>query len=153
VTKEQITTEKTLEESFKDINKQVLETKYTLNLGQLLWVIHDIKHDILNLIPSKPNVQESIVVAITIYHQMAMMHVQIRFFFIKDVFIDGGFGVNIITEKLKVQLNPSKPNPTPYNLRMAIGAILTLNLTCKIDQPIMYSSRSFNYVEKNYNTT
>jgi hypothetical protein len=32
----QVTTKKTLEEIIKDINKRVLETKYTLNLGQLL---------------------------------------------------------------------------------------------------------------------
>jgi len=32
----QITTNKTLEKIQRDINKQVLETKYTLNLGQLL---------------------------------------------------------------------------------------------------------------------
>jgi hypothetical protein len=38
----------------KDISKQVLETKYTLNLGQLLWVIPNIKHYILNPVPSKP---------------------------------------------------------------------------------------------------
>jgi hypothetical protein len=32
----QVTTKKYLKENLKDINKQVLETKYTLNLGQLL---------------------------------------------------------------------------------------------------------------------
>ncbi len=32
--------------------------------------------------------------------------------------LDGGFGVNIITKKLKVQLFLSKPKPTPYNLHM-----------------------------------
>jgi hypothetical protein len=31
--------EKTLEEIIKDISKQVLETKYTLKLGQLLQMI------------------------------------------------------------------------------------------------------------------
>jgi hypothetical protein len=51
---EQVITKKTLEEIIKDINKQVLETKYTLNLGQLLRVILDIKHYILNPIASKP---------------------------------------------------------------------------------------------------
>ncbi len=48
------TIEMILKEILKDINKQVLGTKYTLNLGQLLKVIHDIKRYILNLIPSKP---------------------------------------------------------------------------------------------------
>jgi phosphoribosylpyrophosphate synthetase len=31
-----VTTKKTLKEIIRNINKQVLETKYTLNLGQLL---------------------------------------------------------------------------------------------------------------------
>jgi hypothetical protein len=35
------------------------------------------------------------------------------------VFFDGGFGVNIITKKLRIQLSLSKLNPTPYNLQMA----------------------------------
>ncbi len=49
----QITTNKTLEKILRDVNEQVLETKYTLNLGQLLQVIPDIKCYILNPIPSK----------------------------------------------------------------------------------------------------
>ncbi len=43
VTLKQVTIEKILKENLKDISKQVLEIKYTLNLGQLLWVIDDIK--------------------------------------------------------------------------------------------------------------
>jgi hypothetical protein len=39
----QVIIENTLEEIFRDINKQVLGTKYTLNLGQLLQAILDIK--------------------------------------------------------------------------------------------------------------
>jgi len=31
---------------------------------------------------------------------------------------DGGFGINIITKNLKVQLGFLKPNPVPYNLCM-----------------------------------
>lgn len=33
-----------------DINTQVLETKYVLNFGQLLRIIHDIKRYILKLV-------------------------------------------------------------------------------------------------------
>jgi hypothetical protein len=40
------------------------------------------------------------------------------------VLIDGGFGVNIITENLKIQLGLSKPNPSPYNLHMANQTII-----------------------------
>lgn len=50
---------------------------------------------------------------------MAIIQIQVGKIFIDDVLIDGGFGINIITENLKVQLGLSKPNPTPYNLRMA----------------------------------
>jgi hypothetical protein len=39
--------------------------------------------------------------------------------FIEDVLLDGGFGVNIIMKKLRMQLGLSKPKPTPYNLHMA----------------------------------
>ncbi len=50
---------------------------------------------------------------------MAMIHVQVGKNFIEDVFLDDGSGINIIMEKLKVQLGLSKPKPTPYNLCMA----------------------------------
>ncbi len=53
VVQQHVTTKKTLEQIMKDINTRVLETKYTLNLGQLLWVIHDIKYYILNHVLSK----------------------------------------------------------------------------------------------------
>jgi hypothetical protein len=35
------------------------------------------------------------------------------------VFLDGGFGDNIITKKLKVQLGMSKPKLAPYNMCIA----------------------------------
>jgi hypothetical protein len=35
------------------------------------------------------------------------------------VLLDGGFGVNIITEQLKLRLGLPKPKPAPYNLSMA----------------------------------
>jgi hypothetical protein len=38
---------------------------------------------------------------------------------IEDVFLDGGLGVNIIIEILKIRLGLLKLKPTPYNLRMA----------------------------------
>jgi hypothetical protein len=57
----------------KDINKQVLETKYTFNLRQLLWVIPNIKHHIFNSIPSQPILPKSVVVSVAIDHQMAVI--------------------------------------------------------------------------------
>jgi hypothetical protein len=56
-----------------NINKQVLETKYTFNLGQLLWVIPAIKHHIFNFIPSHPILPKSVVVSIAIDHQMVII--------------------------------------------------------------------------------
>jgi hypothetical protein len=58
-----------LEEIFKYISKQVLETKYTFNLGQMLWVTPDIKHYKLNSITSKPTLLKP---SLAIDHQMAM---------------------------------------------------------------------------------
>jgi hypothetical protein len=33
--------------------------------------------------------------------------------------LDGGYGINIITEKLRLRLGLPKPKPAPCNLRMA----------------------------------
>jgi len=37
---------------------------------------------------------------------------------IEGMSLDGGFGINIITEQLKLRLGLSKPKLAPYNLRM-----------------------------------
>jgi hypothetical protein len=110
--------EKILEEILRDISKQVLETKYTLNLGQLLRVILDIKRYIFDWVPSKHILPESTITSIAIYHQMVVMHVQVRKNFIEDMLLDGNSRVNIIMEKLKLQLGLSKPKLAPYNLRL-----------------------------------
>jgi hypothetical protein len=68
-------------------------------LGQLLQVIPDIKHYILNPIPSKLTLPKLVVASIVIDHQMVMIQVQLGIFFIKDVFLDGDFGVNVIMQK------------------------------------------------------
>jgi hypothetical protein len=65
-----------------------------------------------------------VIALITIDHQMVVIQVQVGNNFIKDVFLDGGFKVNIITEKLKVKLGLSKPKPTPYDLHMADQTII-----------------------------
>ncbi len=54
---------------------------------------------------------------------MAVIHVQVRKNFIKDVLLNGGYGVNIITNKLRAQLGLSKLKHAPYNLRMAYQTI------------------------------
>ncbi len=58
--------------------------------------------------------------SIAIYHQMAMIQVQVKKNFIENILLDGGFGINIIMKKLKMQLGLSKPKLAPYNLHMAI---------------------------------
>jgi hypothetical protein len=65
-------------------------------------MIPDIKRYVLNSIPSKPILLELAVASVAIDHQMAVIHVQVRKNFIEDVLLDGGFGINIITKKLKV---------------------------------------------------
>jgi hypothetical protein len=37
---------------------------------------------------------------------------------VDDVLLDGGFGVNIIIEHLKLRLGLLKLKPAPYNLRL-----------------------------------
>ncbi len=98
----EVITEKTLKEILKDINKQVLETKYTLNLGQLLWAIPNIKHYIFNSVPSKSTLLEPTIASIAINHQMVIIQAQVGKNFIENTLLDGGFGVHIITKKLKV---------------------------------------------------
>jgi hypothetical protein len=87
-------------------------------VGQLLRIILGIKCCILNSIISKLDAQESMVVSIAIDHQMVVIQVQVINNFIEDVLLDGGYGINIITKKLRVQLGLSKPNLAPYNLHM-----------------------------------
>jgi hypothetical protein len=53
--------------------------------------------------------QPELVYAImAIDHQMAVIQVQVGKFFIVDVLIDGGFGIYIINENLKIQLGLSR---------------------------------------------
>jgi hypothetical protein len=66
---------------------------------------------------------------------MVVIQVQVGKNFIEDVLFDGGFRVNIITKKFRVQLGLSKPKPTPYNLCMVdqtivkpLGLIKDLNI-------------------------
>jgi hypothetical protein len=50
---------------------------------------------------------------------MVVIQVHIAKNTIEDVLLDGGSGINIITEQLRLRLGLPKPKPTPYNLRMA----------------------------------
>jgi hypothetical protein len=104
-----MTLKKTLEEILKNISTQVLETKYVINLGQLSKILPNIKQYIFKPIKHIQPVQpEPTCVVVVIDHQMVVIQVQVGKNFIDDVLIDGGFGVNIIKENLKIQLGLSK---------------------------------------------
>jgi hypothetical protein len=71
-------------------------------LGQPFWAIPNIKCYIFNPIPSKPILPKSIVALVAIDHQMVVIQIQVGNFFIENVLLDGDFGINIITKKLRV---------------------------------------------------
>jgi hypothetical protein len=58
------------------------------------------------------------ITSIAIDNHVVIIRVQIRKNTIEDVLLNGGFGINIIIEQLKLMLGLPKPKPTPYNLRM-----------------------------------
>ncbi len=113
-----------MEEILRNINIQVLETKYVINLEQLLKIMPDIKHYIFKSVKFIQSIQlepiqpKRTCAIMAIDHQMAMIQVQIGKKFIDDVLIDGGFGINIMIKNTKIQLGLSKPNLAPYNLLM-----------------------------------
>jgi len=49
---------------------------------------------------------------------MTIIQVQIGKNVIKDVLLEGGSGINIIIDNLRLRLGFPKPKPAPYNLRM-----------------------------------
>jgi hypothetical protein len=55
---------------------------------------------------------------IEVDNQMAVIQVQVGKNIIKDVLLDGGASVNIITNNLITRLGLLKPRPTPYHLKM-----------------------------------
>ncbi len=130
-----------MKEILRDINIQVLETKYVINLGHFVKIVPNIKWDIFKSVKYVQLVQPELVhpkptcVAMAIDHQMAMIQVQVGKNFIDDVLIDGGSQINIIIDNSIIQLGLSKPNPTFYNLHMAnqtiakpLGLIMDLKI-------------------------
>jgi hypothetical protein len=122
-----------VKEIFLDIGKQMLETSYTLSLGQLLKIAHELKRYLwqklklkktqnVNKITLKKQVGSLIPEVRTIAiinNHMVVIQIQIGKNKIEDVLLDGGFGVNIIIEQLRLRLRLPNPKLTPYNLRMA----------------------------------
>jgi hypothetical protein len=73
------------------------------------------------LSPKKPIVvlESNLTIAlVTIDLHMAIIHVHIRKNLVKDVFFDGGFGVNVITDDLWKNLGLPTPKHALYTLQM-----------------------------------
>ncbi len=56
---------------------------------------------------------------ITIDNHMVVIQIQIEKNIVKDVLLNGGSRINIITKQLKLRLGLPKLKPAPYNLKMA----------------------------------
>ena len=56
-------------------------------------------------------------------HIMPVISISIGKNIVDDVLLDGGSGVNIITEEERRKLGLPKPSPAPFNLKMANGTI------------------------------
>jgi hypothetical protein len=99
-----MTLDQTLEEILRDINTQVLETKYVINLGQLLKIVPNIKWYIfkpvkpIQLVQLEPIQAKHACATIVINHQMVVIQVQVGKKIIDDVLINGGSAINIIIE-------------------------------------------------------
>jgi hypothetical protein len=91
----------------------MLKKSYTLNLGQLFKIVLELKRYLLHKLKlekthslSKPNIKkqdgylipEVGTTIITIDNHMIVIQIQIGMNTIEDVLLDGGFGVNIMTE-------------------------------------------------------
>jgi len=103
----------TIKEIFPYIGEQMLETSYTLNLGQLLKIAPKLKRYLWqklklektqNLSRATTDKQVGSLVlevgttVVAIDNHMAIIQVQIGKNTIEDVLLNGGSGVNIITE-------------------------------------------------------
>jgi len=115
----------------------MLKTTHTLRLGQLLKITPNFeKHMWQKLKPRKPNIttksisklsltiviethSEIDTTTIEINNQMTLIQVQVGNNIVKDVLLNGGTSVNIITKNLIIKLGLPKPRPTPYHLKMA----------------------------------
>ncbi len=112
----------------------MLETSYTLSLGQLLVIAPDLKRYLWQKLKlekiqnsSKATTDKQVgssitkvgTVVIALNNHMALIQIHIGKNAIEDVLLDGNYGINIITTHLRLKLGLWKPKPTPYNLRMA----------------------------------
>jgi len=123
-----------VEKKIQDVNRQLLETSYNLNLGQKLKMAPELKiylwhkmkldkpHNVAKKIIGKigPSVVlEVAIIVVAIDNIMVVIHAQIEKNIVKDVLLNGGCSANIITKQLILRLGLPKPKLVPYNLRMA----------------------------------
>ena len=74
--------------------------------------------------PSRtPTTEELIAATEAIDKHMPLISICIGKNIVDDVLLDGGLGVNVITEEERCRLGLPKPSPTPFNLKMANGTI------------------------------
>ena len=74
--------------------------------------------------PSRtPTTEELIAATEAIDKHMPVISICIGKNVVDDVLLDGGLGANVITEEERCRLRLLKPSPTPFNLKMANGAI------------------------------
>ena len=70
--------------------------------------------------PSRtPTTEELIATTEAIDKHMPVISICIRKNVVDDVLLDGGSGVNVITEEVRRRLGLPKPSPAPFNLKMA----------------------------------
>jgi len=109
---------------FQETNKQLLNSKHTLTLGQLMHLALDLKQYVVSkMSPScqltHPQAPPSNVRSVVINPHMAIILVHVGKNLVEDVLLDGGLNVNIITKVLKKKLGLPFFKPTPDTLRMA----------------------------------
>ncbi len=89
----------------EDITQQLLESKHTLTLGQLFKIVPNLKQYVaaklaprkITIFLSRPNL---VIALVAIDPHMAMIHVQVGKNMLKNVLLDGGSSVNIMTKEL-----------------------------------------------------
>ena len=74
--------------------------------------------------PSRTSTTEELIAATkAIDKQMSVISICIGKNVLDDVLLDGGSGVNVITEEERCRLGLPKPSPAPFYLKMANGTI------------------------------